>query len=937
MAKQLCNDRGFMTQPRRTLLLLVAVLAVTLGGYWWLTVHDPRIRFLPGEGSAQWIVYPVPPDPGLQPVVEQKAVFRRSFSLDQVPPNALFRIRALGRCRLTINNVEVILPHDMAASWKRPVERDAPRLLHPGTNDIEATVTFDYGPPALWLSMTGDGLELITDDQWEVSLAGAISQPARRASAPPIIGEGHSLAGGERTIDSLRAVGPILLLFVGLSLGLLTLAHFWEQRQASLPGKGSPWPRRVLILCALMWVGLFCNNLRSLLFPLGFDSNAHLEYIRYLQDRASLPLADDGWQMHQPPLAYLISALLLQPLGLSVNDVGAVVVLRLLSLVLGLLQLMLVYVSLKRILPDRPLGQVVGLVVCAFLPAELYLFHYVTNETLLATLGTASVYLCLRVLQTDPASPRLSIGLGLCLGAALLTKVTALVLVIVVLIVLVGRLLVRGERSWRPWVEGVGLPLLGVLLVSGWHYGRVWAHFGTPLIGSYDPASGFTWWQTPGYGTLANLCRFGRSLQEPFFSVFAGLPDGVYSTLWGDGLWGGTAAHHARPPWNYNLMAAGYLLALLPTLLIVTGLVIVTVKLVREPRAEGFLLVGLSYSLGVAMIYHYLRLPYACHIKAFYLLMAVVPLGAFAAEGFDLLTQPRKIAAAALGVALGTWALTSFASYWVLQDAPATQAWLGTQWMYKQDADTAETCFQKALQADPGNTLARQGWIELLSRTRRTDEARRQMQQWLEKRPDSIDARLTLATMHLQEGKLDQVRELLQPLADAGTQRADVYQLLGVVRNRQGESEQAISLFRRGLALAPGNAGLHAELSAVLAQKGETESAIEHAWLAHKIQPGEALVKNALARLLATAADARLRDGATAEKLARNACERTSYRNPHLMDTLAAAYAELGRFDEAVQMQKKALETLKGPESALESMKMRLQLYEAGRAFHEGR
>src|SRR5262249_54111593 len=146
--------------------------------------------------------------------------------------------------------------------------------------------------------------------------------------------------------------------------------------------------------------------------------------------------------------------------------------------------------------------------------------------------------------------------------------------------------------------------------MSGWHYVRVWEHFGTPLAGNYDPISGFWWWQPPGYGTLAYFCRFGHALTEPFFSALYGVPDGLYSSLWGDGMCGGVGAWSYRPPWNYDLMAAGFLLALPVSAAIGVGLLTAVWHLVRRPRAEWFLLLGIVGGLAVGLVFQLLRYPY---------------------------------------------------------------------------------------------------------------------------------------------------------------------------------------------------------------------------------------------------------------------------------------------------------------------------------------
>src|SRR5204863_9893073 len=87
---------------------------------------------------------------------------------------------------------------------------------------------------------------------------------------------------------------------------------------------------------------------------------------------------------------------------------------------------------------------------------------------------------------------------------------------------------------------------------------------------------------------------------------------------------------------------------------------------------------------------------------------------------------------------------------------------------------------------------------------------------------------------------------------------------------------------------------------------------------------------NNLAWQLATAAQSELRDGKEAVKHARLACELTNGSSDHLR-TLAAAYAEDGNFTEAVNWQKKWLDSASSDKKTLEQEQQRLNLYEQGK------
>ncbi len=103
-----------------------------------------------------------------------------------------------------------------------------------------------------------------------------------------------------------------------------------------------------------------------------------------------------------------------------------------------------------------------------------------------------------------------------------------------------------------------------------------------------------------------------------------------------------------------------------------------------------------------------------------------------------------------------------------------------------------------------------------------------------------------------------------------------------------------------------------------------------------RLKPNYAWALNNLAWILATAADRKLRDGPVSVRLAQQANQLTGYNQPKMMDTLAAAYAEAGRFPEAIQATRKAMDLARpsGKTALLKQLEARMPLYQAGQPYH---
>ncbi len=94
---------------------------------------------------------------------------------------------------------------------------------------------------------------------------------------------------------------------------------------------------------------------------------------------------------------------------------------------------------------------------------------------------------------------------------------------------------------------------------------------------------------------------------------------------------------------------------------------------------------------------------------------------------------------------------------------------------------------------------------------------------------------------------------------------------------------------------------------------------------------------NNIAWVLATCPEAKFRNGRRAVELATQVCAATGNQVPALLDSLAAAYAEAGDFDNAVRTATRALElTRRDAASSAPAIEARLRLYKAGRPYREG-
>jgi tetratricopeptide (TPR) repeat protein len=910
---------------KAVLISLAAIFALAaIVGLACLCRGDASINFFPSDHRAEWILFPAAVEARARAVAELDTVFRCDFTAGLQTPKASLSLRAAKRAELLINdqNVALITPHN----WKRISSADVSSLLHEGRNRIEVRVFNPNGPPAVWLSLTGDRLSLRSDQNWIASCAGSAWRQAILATSPRFPGPGNAIAGSERTTTVLTNIWPLWLLFGAVGLSFCAGAKWLFHRRLA----GANRITLLIVLSfACLWLILFWHNAQLLPAAVGFDATHHLNYIKYLQENHRLPLPTEGVQMFQPPLYYFLSAVVLSLLHLSTADPSAILVLRALTMLFGISQILLVYASLRLIFPDRHSLQLIGSGLAAFLPMHLYISQYPTNETLAAVLVSASVYLTLRMMKRS--SWRSYALLGLLLGAALLTKVTA-ILAVPFIILGLAKQLVYQRASLAKWGANFGSMIVIGTLTCSWHYLRISRH-GSLLVGGSDPMTGLFWWQDDGYRTVAYFSRFGTSLVQPLFSVTASFMDGVYSTLWGDGLCSGVSDLSLRPPWNYGLMCGGYILSLLPMALLLAGVIAASLQLFRKLPAESSIMLGMCAALALALVYFNLKVPCYASVKAFYGLSALIPIAFLAAMGWNIVSRRSGLVQIVLGILFVVWATNSFASFWIYDPiAQHTNAAVYLSVEGKRDAALAQS--RKAVAADPSNAVARIVLANILEEAGQSNQAVEEAVRATELGPADGASHLTLGTLLLKQGNLERTIEEARRTVAAAPENTHAHflLLLGLFYH----NDDLIDAARDALAISPFDAETHHILGAALMRKADAVEAfyqlsysvlLKPDWKEARLDLHRALLSlinsSAASKLLHQVADAtpestaalgdlawifathpneELRDGHEAVHLAERACALTSRTDPTLLAILASAYAETGNFGEALNI-----------------------------------
>jgi tetratricopeptide (TPR) repeat protein len=249
----------------------------------------------------------------------------------------------------------------------------------------------------------------------------------------------------------------------------------------------------------------------------------------------------------------------------------------------------------------------------------------------------------------------------------------------------------------------------------------------------------------------------------------------------------------------------------------------------------------------------------------------------------------------------------------------------------------AEAELRTVLEQAPDDAFALERLSRLLAVRNRWDEAEQLLREAAERQPEVPWIRFQLGGLLYDEQKNDEARAELLKCLELAPEHVRARYFLGLLARREGNMAEAVKYWQDAVERLPTFLEGHMALAESAVEARDFEAAERYLREGLKQAPDLAGLVNGLAWILATSPTDSQRNGEEAVRLAEKACKLTENREHGLLDTLAAAYAELGRFDDAVKTQQEAIKLAQEADNQ-ESVKIyeeRLKLYEQRQPFRD--
>lgn len=293
-----------------------------------------------------------------------------------------------------------------------------------------------------------------------------------------------------------------------------------------------------------------------------------------------------------------------------------------------------------------------------------------------------------------------------------------------------------------------------------------------------------------------------------------------------------------------------------------------------------------------------------------------------------------------------TWAQTKYwqhsESLWthalaVTSDTEIAHNAFGEDLLKRGHVEEAITHFQKAVQIRPGFLDAESNLGVALLQRGKTDEAIVEFRKVIDRNPKFAKGHFDMGAALLQKQELEQAIAEFEKAIELRPEYAEAHNNLAIALFQTGRTDEAITHWQNSLAIDGDNAEAHNNLGVALMRKGQIAEAIAEWQKTLQLQPDRVGAELSLAWVLATCPAPALRNGAQALNLAERAHRSSGDHSPMIFRTLAAAYAENGRFAEAVEAATQGLRlaTAAGNTNLAEALQRELALYQSGMPFRD--
>jgi tetratricopeptide (TPR) repeat protein len=249
----------------------------------------------------------------------------------------------------------------------------------------------------------------------------------------------------------------------------------------------------------------------------------------------------------------------------------------------------------------------------------------------------------------------------------------------------------------------------------------------------------------------------------------------------------------------------------------------------------------------------------------------------------------------------------------------------------------SETLFTHALAVTKDNDLAHLNLGAAFQEQNRQAEALAEYQAVLRLAPGRVEAYNNIGRILSDQGRPAAALEYCQAALQLDFQSAPPHDSLGIILAELGRTDEALRQFNAALQLDPNYAPACFQKGRLLLRQGEDVAAVKNLNRALQIDPDNFQMLIYAARVLAADENPQARDGALALAYAGKAAALAGAAQPVVLDTLAMALAEAGRFDEAVQTEQQAVALARagGQNEDAAAMQQRLELYKKHRPWRE--